>query len=190
MLWRLLVAGLLVAAAVVAHELSAGAPRRASAERPPAGHDARCARQSSASFPDAFTSADNLVVGPLELIGAGRVTTPATAREYGGNKFPALVRAGRRVTVKVVRPSGASLSYAKPSSGALVEVRAGDGDRVVTFHSCRRRRAESDADGDPVTFWSGFVLAARPMCVRLKVWVGPSGTPRRAAIPLGRRCTR
>ena len=190
MVWRLLVALGIVAAAVVADgmtERGPEAPRRASAERPPAGYEARCARQSGASFPGAFTSRDNLVVGPLALIGAARFTPPATVREYDGNKFPALVRAGRTVTVKVARRTGASLFYAKPSGGALVEVRVADGDRAVTFRSCGPRRAQSDADGDPVTFWSGFVLVARPMCVRLTVRTG-SDRVRHAAIPLGRRC--
>jgi hypothetical protein len=191
MLWRLVVAVLLVAAAVVAAGISAdepSAPRRASAAPAPEGHPAGCARQSIASFAGAFTSRDNLVVGPLALIGAGRFTDPSVVKEYDGNKFPALVRAGRTVTVKVARGS-ASLFYAKNGGGVLTETRVADGDRAVTFRACGPRRAGSEADGDPVTFWSGFVLVAEPMCVRLKVWVGSARTPRRAAIPLGRRCS-
>jgi len=185
MVWRLVVAVLLVVAAVVADgmiEDEPAAPRRV-AEKP---HVAGCGHQSIATFPGAFTSAENLVVGPLALIGAGEPTTPATVREFGGNKFPAVVRAGHTVTVEV-RGRRASLYYAKHGGGVLTETRVADGDGAVTFRSCGRRRAESDADGDPVTFWSGFVLVARPMCVRLTVRTG-SDRARRAAIPLGLRC--
>ena len=184
-MWRLVVAVLLVVAAVVADgmiEDEPAAPRRV-AEKP---HVAGCAHQSIASFPGAFTSAGNLVVGPLALIGAGEPTTPATVREFGGNKFPAVVRAGRTVTVEV-RGRRASLFYAE-HGGVLTGTHVADGDGAVTFRSCGRRRAESDADGDPVTFWSGFVLVAEPMCVRLRVWVGEARAPRRAGIPIGRRC--
>ena len=184
MVWRLVVAVLLVVAAVVADgmiEDEPAAPRRV-AEKP---HVAGCAHQSIASFPGAFTSAGNLVVGPLALIGAGEPTTPATVREFGGNKFPAVVRAGRTVTVEV-RGRRASLFYAE-HGGVLTGTHVADGDGAVTFRSCGRRRAESDADGDPVTFWSGFVLVARPMCVRLTVRTG-SARARRVAIPLGRSC--
>jgi hypothetical protein len=72
--------------------------------------------------------------------------------------------------------------------GALTETRVSDGRRVVTFRSCSARRAGSDADGDPVTFWSGFVVVSKPMCVRLRVWIDAEATPRRERIALGRRC--
>ena len=66
----------------------------AAARSPHTGHAATCARQSIADFPGAYTSRENLVVGPLSMIGAGRYTTRATVSEFGGNKFPALVGAG------------------------------------------------------------------------------------------------
>jgi hypothetical protein len=121
------------------------------------------------------------------MIGARRPTTPAGAKEYGGNKYPLLLRAGRTVTVAVTRHS-ASLFYASRGGGVLTGTEVSDGHRAISFHSCGPRRAESDADGDPVTFWSGFVLVARPMCVPLKVWIGEARRPRRAAIPLGKPC--
>ncbi len=46
----------------------------------------------------------------------------------------------------------------------------------------------SDADGAPVTFWSGFLLADRPQCVRLRVWVDREPRPRTASVSLGKRC--
>jgi hypothetical protein len=39
-----------------------------------------------------------------------------------------------------------------------------------------------------VTFWSGFLLADEPQCVRLKVWVDREPRPRTAKVALGRRC--
>jgi hypothetical protein len=78
-----------------------------------------------------------------------------------------------------------ALTYADAVHGAR---ELDDGVRVVTFQSCSRRAAESDADGRRVTFWSGFILACTPRCLSLKVWVDGARTPRRARIPLGRRC--
>src|SRR5215210_4162296 len=50
-----------------------------SAAAPPHdGYQATCARQSGAAFPRGFTSRENLVVGPLAMVG-GRRSTPADA---------------------------------------------------------------------------------------------------------------
>ena len=95
------------AAAALALAACDDAPRD-SAARPAAAHTAEperprgavenCSTRSEASFPKAFTDRRNVVVGPLVLIGAAS-TSAATVRRFGGNKFPALVRAGHRVTV-------------------------------------------------------------------------------------------
>jgi len=154
----------------------------------PAGVKETCATRSEAGFPGAFSDRDNLVVGPLVMIGAAAFTPPDVVREYGGNKFPLLVRAGHRVTVQITRPgpSKAALGYG-PLPQGVIHVR--DGHRVVTFVACRPDRdSGSDADGARVTFWSGFVLANSPDCVRLRVWIDDRRTPRKAAVPLGRRC--
>ena len=190
MLWRVALAVALILAAVAASRLGAdgpASPKRAAAPAPPDAHVARCSRQSMASFPDAYTSRDNLVVGPLAMIGARRFMTPEDARYFGGNKYPLVVRAGRTVTVAVAR-GDASLFYASRGGGVLTETEVADGHRAIAFHACGPHRSGSDADGDPVTFWSGFVVVAEPMCVRLRVWVGESRAPRRASIPIGRRC--
>jgi hypothetical protein len=178
------------AVALVLVALILGQLAPAAAKAPDTGHPATCAQQSGASFPGAYISRDNLVVGPLSMIGAGRYTSSATVREFGGNKFPVLVRAGHTVTLALSRRANrsASLFYASASGGALTETRVSDGRRVVTFRACSARRAASDADGDPVTFWSGFVVVSKPMCVRLKVWIDREPLPRRSRIALGRRC--
>jgi len=165
-------------------------PAAAAAKSPHTGHAATCAQQSGATFPRAFTSRDNLVVGPLSMIGAGGYTSRATVKEFGGNKFPVLVRAGHTVTVELSRRANrsASLFYAIGSGGVLTQTRVRDGRRVVTFRACPARRAGSDADGDAVTFWSGFVVVSKPTCVRLKIWIDDLATPRRSRIALGRRC--
>jgi|SRR5215212_6632045 hypothetical protein len=135
---------------------------------------ATCAHQSEASFPGAYRDAGNLTAGPLSMIGAARWTSAATVREFGGNKFPLLVRAGHRVTVAV--SPGASLSYAT-SHG-----------RRITFRACSAKNSQSNADGRPVTFWSGFVRVDEPMCVRLRIWIDGRTQPQRRRIALGRRC--
>jgi hypothetical protein len=171
--------------AALAPAASAGAAEQPAASAggaaPPTGVVETCAHQSGASFPHAFTSRDNLVVGPLTMIGGGLFTPAATVRRFDGNKFPLLVAAGHRVTIELTTGSHrfASLAYGSHSRA---------GHRVMTFRACNRRDAMSDADGGPVTFWSGFVQASRPGCVRMRVWVDRDRTPRRARIELGGRC--
>jgi hypothetical protein len=143
-----------------------------------------CSTRSEARFPGAFTNRrENLVVGPLALIGAGG--SPALYR--GGNKFPLLVRAGHRVTVELSARTRrvAGLAYGPLPEG---QVRLRYTHRVVTFIACRRgEHSGSSADGRPVTFWSGGVLARSPRCVPLLVWVDDEPRPRRAVIRLGVR---
>jgi hypothetical protein len=148
---------------------------------PPTGVVETCAHQSGASFPHAFTSRDNLVVGPLSMIGAGRFTDAATVRRFNGNKFPLLVAAGHTVTIELTR---ATRRFASLAYGSHSRV----GHRVMTFRSCDRKHADSDADRKPVTFWSGFVQANRPGCIPLRIWVDRERTPRRARIEIGARC--
>ena len=84
----------------------------------------------------------------------------------------------------------AGLGYGPLPEG--VELKPRDGHRVVTFIACGRDEPSgSAADGDPVTFWSGFVLTTAPRCVPLQVWVDDEPSPRHAALPMGiDRCPR
>jgi hypothetical protein len=145
-----------------------------------------CSRQSGANFPAAFADPDNLVVGPLVLVGGGAYTDPATVREFGGNKFPLLVRAGHTASIVIAadaRPF-ARLGYGPLPQG---ETKLRDAYVSATFIACRPGRSDSSADGEEVTFWSGFVLARRPLCVPLDISV--DGTPpRRVGLALGKRC--
>ena len=155
-----------------------------------------CASRSEADFPGAFTNPRNLVVGPLVLVGAA-YTDPETVREFGGNKFPLLVEAGHVVTVRLARPAPTwvGLAYGPLPQG---EGKLEDTYRSVTFAACRPGRptgeyspdgpSGSEADGRPVTFWSGFVLTRRPACIPLDVYVDDD-PPRRVGLALGRRCS-
>jgi hypothetical protein len=161
----------------------------ARAEVRPPGVVEDCSTRSQAAFDGAFTDPDNVVVGPLVLVGAA-YTAPSTVREFGGNKFPALVRAGRRVTV-ALSPSArpvAGLGYGPLPEG--VELTPQDGHAAVTFIACRPGKPSgSTVDGHAVTFWSGFVLTRSPRCVPLEVWVDDEPSPRRTALRMGiRRC--
>jgi hypothetical protein len=155
----------------------------------PRGAVESCATRSEASFPRAFTNPRNLIVGPLTLIGAGG--TPSAAYNSTGTevfqKFPLLVRNGHRVTVELSPRTrrAAGLAYGPLPEG---ETYLRDTHRVVTFMACRQgERSGSSADGRPVTFWSGSVLARSPRCVPLLVWVDAERSPRRAVIRLGVR---
>jgi hypothetical protein len=175
------IASIAVATAVAATLAASGWAE--TAVKRPRGVLEDCSTQSWASFPGAFTNTRNLVVGPLSLTGAGG--TPTFSSTYGGNKFPLLVRSGHRVTVELSRRTRrvAGLAYGPLPQG---EVRLRDTHRVVTFVACPADHdSQSDADGRPVTFWSGGVLARSPRCVPLRVWVDAERSPRRAVIRLG-----
>jgi hypothetical protein len=153
----------------------------------PRGVVESCGTQSSASFPDAFTSRRNLALGPLALIDAGgtpQFVWDSTGTE-GFQKFALLVRAKHRVTLELSRRTrqGAGLAYG-PQQGGEVHLR--DTHRVVTFIACKSGRwSGSRADGRPVTFWSGGVLARSPRCVPILVWIDRRPAPRRLVIHLG-----
>jgi hypothetical protein len=156
-----------------------------------------CRTRSEADFPGAFTNPSNLVAGPLVLIG-GEETPASTVRDFGGNKFPLLVKSGHTVTLRVARHArkAAGLAYGPLPQQRETQLR--DTHRSVTFVACRPGRATGDydldgpsgssADGVAVTFWSGFVLTRDPACIPLEVYVDGAAAPRRVGLPLGRRC--
>ena len=170
-------------------ETAVAPPPQAAAGDPAPAPRARsvesCSTRSGASFPAAFTNPDNVVVGPFVLVGAAH-TPASTIREFGGDKFHVLVRPGHRVTVAVSRRTWpvASLGYGRLPQGVELEPR--DGHRVVEFIACEPGvPSESTAAGQPVTFWSGFVLTRTPGCVRLALWIDGARSPRRVALPMG-----
>lgn len=181
-----------VVAIVAAIAASAWASRTAPRAHPASAVE-RCATQSGADFPHAFASTRNLVAGPLSLIGAGG--SPGfvwnSRGTEGFQKFPLLVRQGHRVKLELSAATrlGAGLAYGPLPQG---ETYLRDTYRVVTFVACRPGQSSwSSADGQPVTFWSGAVLARSPRCIPLLVWVDDDPAPRRAVIRLGvQRCGR
>jgi hypothetical protein len=189
-----------VAAVAIVLGLSGAAPTspRAPPAVPPAAAHEDCTTRSEANFPGAFTDRRNLVVGPLVLVG-GAYTSASTVREFGGNKFPLLVKAGHTVTLAIAPRARrvAGMAYGPLPEG---EVTLRDTHRAVRFQACRPGRASrryrpegpssSYADGVPVTFWSGFVLARAPACVPLDVYVDDEPSPRHVGFSLGRRCGR
>jgi hypothetical protein len=187
----------IAAVTVAALALASGATQPDPADPRPTHAREKCSTRSEADFPGAFTNERNLVAGPLAMIAAAAETDARTVREIGGNKFPLLVKAGHRVTVRLARSAreSAGLAYGPLPQG---EVELRDTYRSVTFVACRRgeppRRyrpqgpSGSYADDVNITFWSGFVLTREPACVPLKVYVDGKRPPRRVQIPLGRSC--
>jgi hypothetical protein len=165
----------------------------------PRGVIVDCTRRSEANFPGAFTSPRNLVVGPLVFDGAGEPTPASVVREFGGNKFPALVKAGHTVTVRLPQAARrfAGLAYGGLGNRVLPqgEVRLRDTAHTMTFVACQPGRptrsyrddgpSGSYADGQSVTFWSGFVVLRAPACVPLEIYVDDDPSPRQAVIDMG-----
>jgi hypothetical protein len=171
----------LLAAVTLAGVAGAAGPRR------PEGAPATCRHQSSAGFPK---STRNLVVGPLVLVGAREYSSPELIARFGGQKYPALVLAGHRVAVELSRTiRRTSLLYADDQWRLRDGERTvRDGHRVVEFRACAAGHGGSRYDGRKATFWSGFVITNVPRCLRLRIWVDNERSPRRARIPLGKRC--
>jgi len=134
---------------------------------------ATCASQSKASFPQAFSRPEHLAVGPLAFWHLREIddATVENLREHDGWKSPALVRPGHTVTVSVGRSarSYARLQYVHVPGRDPSDLRAFP--HTVRFKSCSRRRAQSDVDGRPVTFWSGFVVIRKAACLPLTIRV-------------------
>jgi hypothetical protein len=170
-------------AATLAATAMPTAPKR------PEGAPATCRHQSSASF---SKRARNLVVGPLVLVGAREYSPPAVIATFGGQKYPAVVLAGHRVTVELSPTVGRSTSLLYADDHWRLpdgRRRVGDGHRVVDFRACATGRGGgSSYDGRKATFWSGSVLTTVPRCLKLRIWVDDERTPRRARVPLGKRC--
>jgi len=149
-----------------------------------------CDGQSEASFPGAFSHRANLVVGPLVFSGLRdiRSASPDDITEHDGWKSQALLRPGHTVRVSVDRRarSVARLDYA-PDRGfrpAFDEL-----PHTIRFRACSARRADSDADGRPVTFWSGFLRLSRaPACVPITFKIDRSPSRHRRLRVAGGRC--
>jgi hypothetical protein len=164
----------------------------ASSGSPPTGVVVDCSRRSEAQFPGAFSDPENLVVGPLVLVGAS-YTPASTVRRFGGNKFGLLLKAGHTVTVRLGREGEdfAGLAFAGLGNQPLPqgEVRLRDTADAMTFVACEQNtQSGSSADGESVTFWSGFVLTRAPRCLPLEVFVDDELSARRVGLALGRPC--
>jgi hypothetical protein len=155
---------------------------RAAAGTHPLGVVLDCSTQSGRGGAPGgtFTSRWNLVVGPLAMRGAGG-TPVHYSNDFGGNKFPLIVRGGHRVTIAVPRS-------ARPGVG-LTYVPLRKARRVITFSACRRdemtRNPYEPHTACCFSFWAGGVLAPSPRCVPLLVWADDERSPRRAVIHLG-----
>ena len=158
------------------------------APSPTPGATEDCSTRSEANFGAAFQSSDNLVVGPLALVGAAAFTPPGVVRRVHGQKYPLLVKAGHTVRIRVpeaARPF-VGLGYGTLPQGEIT-LDGAHGD--VTFIACSQRESFGSMTGGPVTFWSGALVAEEPHCVPLDVFVDGGATPHRVTVELGRRCT-
>jgi hypothetical protein len=119
------------------------------------------------------------------MIGAAERTSASVVRQFGGQKYPLLVKAGHSVTLEV--PAGgrifAGLGYGPLPQGEITLERA---HLRVTFIACEEGSGSS-AEG-PVTFWSGAVVVNAPHCVPLDVFVDGEVAARRVFVALGLRC--
>jgi hypothetical protein len=148
-----------------------------------------CDTRSEAEFGGAFVDPRNLVADPFVLVGAGERQPASVVETHGGQKFPVLVRADHTVLVEI--PAEArervALGYGPLPQG---RIDFADGHPAVRFEACTTGGPSSSTagPGEPVTFWSGFVLASEPTCAPLDLYVDGGTTPRRVEIELGEAC--
>jgi hypothetical protein len=170
----------------------APAPKHPVAEAAPtpaataAGAHEDCASNAGgAAFPGAFTNPENLVVGPLVIVG-GAYRDRDAPRLLGRQRFLVLVAAGRTVTVRLAPEARtlAGLAYGRYRDG---KVKLRNSYRSVTFTACSAERSTSDIDGADATLWSGYVLTRRPECIPLEVSID-GGASQRVGLTLGARC--
>jgi hypothetical protein len=148
--------------------------------RPPAPVPAvGCEQRSMASFPNAYRDPRNIVVGPVAIVEggqAGKASSAAIIADIGWWKSPMLLRAGEEAVLSVAWESRdvATLTFGSAEG------------RAIRFVACSaEERSGSDADGHPVTFWSGgFVPRRVPGCVGLDLWIGDAPA-RRLRVPFG-----
>jgi hypothetical protein len=132
---------------------------------------APCSIQSGASFPHLFTDPASVVVGPFAFSHLRNAATASddNIKRHGGWKSPAVLRIKHRALVTIDK---GSRSYAR-----LDYTHAGGAFRrrpyAMRFVACTKAsEALSDADGKPVTFWSGFFVVNKvPACVGIKIKV-------------------
>lgn len=182
--WVAVVASLALAALAPASLAAVSLVAARSAESRPRGVVEDCQRISGfgASLRD-LTRPENLVVGPLAVLRAGR----PWAYRLEGEKLFVVVKGGHRVTLELSPETrrGAGLVFGRFRNP---NVRLRNARRVVTFIACQPGESfDEDLDGWPVSGWVGGILASSPRCVPLRVWVDDEPTPRRAVVRFGVR---
>jgi hypothetical protein len=160
----------LITAAALAAALAGAAVGGATAPKKGVETDV-CRDQSGASFPHLFSDPESLVVGPFAFshLRSGANASDDNIKRHGGWKSPAVLRIKHRAVVTIDKDSR---SYAR-----LDYTHADEPFRrrphTMRFVACTKASETlSDADGKPVTFWSGFfVVNKTPACVRIKIKV-------------------
>lgn len=151
-----------------------------------------CSQRSQARFPKAYDRRHNFVVGPLSLVGgadAGRLSLDELGKQGKAFKMPLLLRVGHTASVSIPGAARrlARLDYVpRTASGTAF----GELPTSMRFLACDSgKQAGSDADGRPVTFWSGAVAFRRvPLCVPLAIRID-GGRPSRRWLSLAHgRC--
>jgi hypothetical protein len=160
-----------VRSAIVAISIAVGVAGASAAATGSGAKSAGCGIQSGASFPHLFTDPHSLVVGPFafsDLHDAANAS-PDNITYHDGWKSPAVLRIKHRAVVTIDKDSrsNARLDYTH-SDAAFRRL-----PHTMRYVACTRAsEALSDADGKPVTFWSGFfVVKNPPACVGFRVKV-------------------
>ena len=156
---------------------------------PPKGAVEHCRSRSEAYFYKPFEDAQNLVVGPLVLVGGKEFAPPGVVLRVNGQKYPVLVRAGHRVEIVVPEEARAfaGLGYGPLPQGKIT---LNEAHEAVTFIACSASQPsfyKTLPTPRPPTFWSGFVVTEAPHCVPLDVYVDGDPAPRRVVLELGVR---
>src|SRR5919108_6312064 len=130
-------------AALILAALAAVAP-----PPPTPGATEDCSTRSEANFGAAFQSSDNLVVGPLALVGGAAFTPSGVVRRVHGQKYALLVKPGHTVRISIPRAARpfVGLGYGPLPQGAITLERAHG---EVTFIACSKEEPSGSRAGGP-----------------------------------------
>jgi hypothetical protein len=162
----------------------AAAATAAPADRPPVEDLRHCGTRGDGNKPQRLPTTPGVRIGPL-------VIWPSVRRveQYGHPNWAYYVKApiilpARTKAVLAVAPEATSLVAFQARGNRFVS--------TVRFEACREREpafpgAYRGTVGKYTGFPFGFVLARRPSCVPLEVWIDGRAEPIRRLVPFGRR---
>jgi hypothetical protein len=165
--------------------LAAASTAAAPAAEAPIGELRQCRSRGDASKPTKPPWPVGARIGPLVIWPSIRTRVEPYANGAWAYyvKAPIILPARTKVVLAVAK---------RATSLAALQGRGGEFVSAVRFEACREREPAFPGSyrgtvGKYTGFPFGFVLARRPACIPMEVWIDGRATPIRRLVPFGRR---